>query len=330
MQPVAPARWGWLLRQQCPRKADAPVARKGYSGSPVDSAVAKGIGVNLGSRELADVLVDGRRLGENRDSLRTPRSFEVRPETKYREVFAAAVAVVKLGLGGAELVTRRPDGTERERPDLLLRHGGREFGVEVSRVEPTHRERNVLIEVEREIHEAVVADESLKPRGLLVQLGMKASAVATLGKGEQQKLSDEILTLLASGSLGMIPPGPPKYSVFRRGTVAGRSGVSVVVEDFSAQTSGYGIMIRLEQEAAAGSLVQPILDALDNKRQSAMEVDYDLSNPLWLVLEVTEQTGTSAESISAVGEKPTRPIDPFECVIVHDGRTWCVLGASST
>jgi hypothetical protein len=33
------------------------VARKAYSGSPVDSAVAKGIGVNFGSREIADVIV---------------------------------------------------------------------------------------------------------------------------------------------------------------------------------------------------------------------------------------------------------------------------------
>jgi hypothetical protein len=36
-----------------------------------------------------------------------------------------------------------------------------------------------------------------------------------------------------------------------------------------------------------------------------------------------------AESISAVGADATRPIDPFERVIVHDGRTWCVLGAAS-
>ena len=66
-----------------------------------------------------------------------------------------------------------------------------------------------------------------------------------------------------------------------------------------------------------------------DKRRSASEPGYDRSNPLWLVLEVTEQTGTFAESISAVGAQATRPIDPFERVVVHDGRTWCVLEAAS-
>ena len=305
------------------------MARKAYTGSPVDSAVAKGIGVDLGSREIADVIVDGRRLGELQESLRTPNPFEVRPETKYREVFAAAVAIVMLGLDGAELVTLKSDGTERERPDLLLRYGGREYGVEASRVEPTSRERNALIEIEREINEALAANESLRPRSLVVHFGVTASAVATLGKGEQQKLRDEILALLRGESLGMIPPGAPKYSVFASSTVADRLGMFVAVEDVSARSSGYGILVRLVQDAAGDSLVQPILDALDEKRRSAAEPGYDRSNPLWLVLEVTEQTGTFAESISAVGAEATRPIDPFKRVIVHDGRTWCLLEAAS-
>jgi hypothetical protein len=305
------------------------MARKAYSGSPVDSAVAKGIGVNFGSREIADVIVDCRRLGELRESLRTPDPFEVRPETKYREVFAAAVAIVKLRLDGAELVTLKPDGTERERPDLLMLYAGREYGVEASRVEPTARERNALIEIEREINEALAADESLRPRSLVVHFGVAASAVATLGKGEQQKLRDEILALLRGGCIGIIPPGTPKFSVFASGTIADRFGMSVAVEDVSARSSGYGILVRLVQDAAGDSLVQPILDALDDKRRSAREPGYDRSNPLWLVLEVTEQTGTFAESISAVGAEPTRPIEPFERVIVHDGRTWCVLEAAS-
>jgi hypothetical protein len=97
--------------------------------------------------------------------------------------------------------------------------------------------------------------------------------------------------------------------------------VSVAVEDVSARSSGYGVLVRLDQDAVGGSLVQPILDTLDDKRRSAAEPDYDRSNPLWLVLEVTEQTGAFAESIKAVGGEPTRPIDPFERVIVHDGRT---------
>jgi hypothetical protein len=305
------------------------MARKAYTGSPVDSAVAKGIGVNFGSREIADVLVDGRRLGEIEESLRTPDAFEVRPETKYREVFAAAVAIVKLSLEGAELVTLKLDGSERERPDLLMRYAGREYGVEASRVEPSARARNALIEMEREINEAAHADETLRPRSLVVHFSVAAAAVATLAKGEQQKLRDEIVALLRGGCLGMIPQGTPKSTVFGSGTIAQRLGMSVAIEDVSARSSGYGILVRLLQEAAGDSLVQPILDALDDKRRSARAPNYNRSNPLWLVLEVTEQTGTFAESISAVGAHPTRPIDPFERVVVHDGRTWCVLGASS-
>lgn len=304
------------------------MARKAYTGSPVDSAVAKGIGVNFGSREIADVIVDGRRLGEIEESLRTPEPFEVRPETKYREAFAAAAAIVKLGLVGAQLVTLKPDGSERERPDLLMRYAGREYGVEASRVEPTARERNALMEIERDVNKAVAADEALRPRSLLVHFGVAAAAVATLAKGEQQTLRDEILGLLRGGCLGMIPEGSPKHSVFARGTVSDRLGMSVAVEDVSARSSGYGILVRLVQDAAGDSLVQPILAKLDHKRESARAPDYDRSNPLWLVLELTEQTGTFGESISIVGADPTRPIDPFERVVVHDGRTWCALGAA--
>jgi hypothetical protein len=305
------------------------MARKAYTGSPVDSAVAKGIGVDFGSREIAEVTVDGRRLGEIQESLRTPDQFEVRPETKYREAFAAAVAIVKLGLDGAELVTLRPDGSERERPDLLMRYAGSEYGVEASRVEPSARERNALMEIEREINEAAAADETLRPRSLIVHFGVAAAAVATLAKGEQRTLRDEILALLRGGCLGMIPEGTPKHSVFARGTIAHRIGMSVAVEDVSARSSGYGILVRLVQDSAGDSLVEAIVDKLDDKRRSARAPDYDRSNPLWLVLEVTEQTGTFAESIGAVGADATRPIDPFERVVVHDGRTWCVLGAAS-
>lgn len=306
------------------------MARKAYTGSPVDSAVAKGIGVDLGSREIADVLVDGRRLGEIRESLRTPDRFEVRPETKYREVFAVAAAIVRLGLDGAELVTLKPDGSERERPDLLMRYGGRQYGVEASRVEPTARERNVLIEIEREVNEALAADESLQPRGLVVHFGVSALAVTTLARGEQQKLRDEIVALLHGGYLRFIPTGTPRHSVFAGGTVAGRLGMSVAVEDVSGRSSGYGVLVRLLQDGAGDSLVQPILEKLDGKRRSASAPDYDRSNPLWLVLEVTEQTGMFAESISAVGADTTRAVDPFERVVVHDGRTWCVLKSAAT
>jgi hypothetical protein len=106
-------------------------------------------------------------------------------------------------------------------------------------------------------------------------------------------------------------------------------GMSVAVEDVSARNSGYGILVRLVQDAAGDSLAQPILDALDDKRRNASEPGYGRSNPLWLVLEVTEQTGTFAVSISAVGAQAARPIDPFDRVVVHDGRTWCVLEAAS-
>ena len=306
------------------------MARKAYPSGSVDQAVEKGVGINYGSSALADVLVDGRRLGELEELLRTPKPFEVRPETKYREAFAAAVASVMLGLVGVELETRRPDGSPRERPDLLLRHGGRELGVEVSRVEPTHRERNALIEIEREVQEAIAAHEALKPRGLMVQFGVSASAVRTLRKGERDKLRDEILDVLRGDCLRLIPLGSPKWTVFGSGTVASQLGMFVTIQDVAAMSSGYGVMVRLEQDAAADALVKPILDALDAKRRDIEEPGYDLSNPLWLVLEVTEQTGVFAESISAVGTGPGRSISPFERVIVHDGRTRCVLERPSS
>jgi len=167
--------------------------RKAYPGSPLDQIVGRGIGTDLGSGALTEVVVDGKRLGEIADSLRTPKPMEVRPETKYREIFAAAVATVRLGLTGVEIETRYPDGTKRERPDLLLRHDGREFGVGVARVEPTHHEHDVLMGIERAVLEAVTADESLKPRGMVVRFEITAAAVSGLSTTDRVALQNDWL-----------------------------------------------------------------------------------------------------------------------------------------
>ena len=77
--------------------------RKAYPGKPLDIMVSHGIGVEHGAAEIANVLVNGKRLGEIMESMRTPNKHDIRPETKYREAFSIAVATVRLGLGSPEI-----------------------------------------------------------------------------------------------------------------------------------------------------------------------------------------------------------------------------------
>ncbi len=84
--------------------------RKAYPGSPLDLMVSHGIGVDHGAAEIANVLVNGRRLGEIMESMRTPNKHDIRPETKYREAFSIAVAAV-------QMVVNPPDaGKQKETP----------------------------------------------------------------------------------------------------------------------------------------------------------------------------------------------------------------------
>ena len=108
--------------------------RKAYHGASLDTMVSRGIGVEHGAADIADVIVDGQRFGEITDAKRTADKYDIRPETKYRETHAIALVVLQLRLKNVEILMKRVDGSDRERPDGLLKFEGRSVGIEAVRV----------------------------------------------------------------------------------------------------------------------------------------------------------------------------------------------------
>lgn len=280
--------------------------------------VSHGIGVAYGSAELANVLVNGKRLGEIVESKRTPDKHDIRPETKFREAFSIAVAAVRLKLKNPRIETKNAEGTDRERPDALLHFDGGEVGVEAVRVAPTHREQNFTMNLQRELLAAIESDATLKAEGYLVTFRLSAGAISKLSNDERKKLKVEILELLRSGTIKLMPVNDRMTTVFAPGSAAQRAGMTVAIEDCRKKSSGFMPQVLLEQDARSDSLVQAILNTISDKIASAKSAGYDLSRPLWLVVEVADQSGGFEGSIAAM---PTfMGIEPFERAIITDGR----------
>jgi hypothetical protein len=301
--------------------------RKAYPSTPLDLMVSHGIGIKHGVADIANVLINGKRLGEIIESARTPNKYEIRPETKYREGFSIAVAAVRLGLKDAEIDTKHADGTDRERPDGLLRFEGREVGVEAVRVAPTQREHDFVMNLQRELLNAVEADAALKMEGYLVTFRLAADAIRGLSGDERKTLKGEILGLLHSRTLTLMPPQKGMITVFAAGSIAERAGMTVFIEDRTHRTTGFMPQVLLERDAKSDSLIQPILDQIAGKVAGAKSPGYDLSRPLWLVVEVADQSGLFTDSIKAM--PACADIEPFEQVVVTDGMTHSVITAQN-
>jgi hypothetical protein len=178
--------------------------------------------------------------------------------------------------------------------------------------------------LQREILEAVALDASLRPDERIVTLRMTASAVRGLSASDRRDIKAEILAMLRSRRFLMLPSYSGMKSVFTNGSIAQRAGMTVSVEDVSARSSGFGLQVLLEQDARSDSLIQPICEKIDEKRESAREDGYDRTHPLWLIVEVSDQTGTFDESIAAI-PKVVMDIEPFVQVVISDGRTHSVV-----
>jgi hypothetical protein len=293
----------------------------------MDLMVSHGIGVEHGAADIANVLVNGKRLGEVAESMRTPNKYDIRPETKYREAFSIAVAALRLGLKNPEIETLHDDGTDRERPDGLLRFEGRVVGVEAVRAAPTQREHDFVMNLQRELLAAVEADPALKNEGYLVTFRLTATDIRALSNDDRKTIRDEILSLLRSRALAFMPERERMTTVFSAGSVAERSHLTVSLEDRTHRTSGFMPQVLLEQDAASDSLIKPILECIEDKRASARAPGYDLSRPLWLVVEVADQSGRFTDSIAAM--PAVADIAPFEQVVVTDGITYSVIKAEN-
>lgn len=287
--------------------------RDAYPGTPIDQILAS---INPGDQrkqKIADVRINGKRLGEISDSLRTPQAFEVRPETKYREAFAGAVGAVEAGLEAVEISTVRGDGTPREAPDLLLEAGGGlRVGVEVVRVDETSNTRARLLEVERQLVEDLDANPGWKP-GRWITFTIDYVSAAALTKAEWEMLHSELLDFFKSGRVSFLDKGRLE-SVFAKDSIAGKCSLSVEVDSPSH--------LALLTFARADEMTprDGIISAIADKRRKR----YDHSQPLWLIVEVADPRGPFRKGLEAA--RAQRPqIEPFEKVLVHDGYSQVIL-----
>jgi hypothetical protein len=303
------------------RKEDLKLSgHKAYPGASLDTMVSHGIGVNHGTAGFAE---DGRRFGEITEAKRTPDKFDIRPSTKYRESHGIVLAVSRLRLRGAEISMKRDDGTDRERPDGLLRFQNGEVGIEAVRVAPSSHAQSIVIDMQAYVLKTVEADKGLAPTGMVVSFFLKAGAVTAMSKVERAAVLSEILELLNAKRFALMPPHHGLTSVFQAGSVAERFGMTVNIDGISGQTSGYGLQVQLELDAPSNAMTQPILDEIAKKLENVKKEGYDLSRPLWLVVEVAEPTGLFTDSIAAM--PATLDIAPFEQIGVTDGHTHAVI-----
>jgi hypothetical protein len=266
------------------------------------------------TRCVADAIVDGRRLGKITDSLRTPTRFEVRPEGKYGEVFAAAVALCLDGLSGVELSTHHEDGSPREKPDLLLTASSSPIaGIEVRRVDATYAVRTRLFAIQREIATLLADNPQLKP-GFPVGITVEYAPTSRLAEDEWRRLSDELLEFFRLRRALYFAEGD-YATMFPAESVAAKCGAIVEL--------GHSSRAAILAVAAGSNQMEPyadILQAIEQKRR----LSYDLSNPLWLVIEVADPRGPFRQAFEAVfAASPS--INPFQRVIVQDGHTHVVL-----
>jgi hypothetical protein len=257
---------------------------------------------------LRDVRVDGERLLALRDTLRTPNRFEMRAETKYREVFAAAIAFTALDFKELRISTVHPDGTTRESPDLLVSSDRGILDVEVVRVDETSATRAHLFQVQARFAAILTDDPTLKP-DKLTTFTVDYERTRALTGTELQQLGDELCEFFQRKRWQFLSTGT-HASVFPADSVASRIGLVVRVA-----SPLYAAPLTFAQ--ADGMTPYPlILSTIRAKR----EIEYVRTHPLWLAVEIADPRGPFTEAIFAL--RDTAPeIAPFDNVVAYDALT---------
>ncbi len=261
--------------------------------------------------KVCGIVVDGHRLYDTRPLRRTASAHEIRYRQKFSEVMIAAHALARLDATRIVIDTGviRP----HERPDLRVLLDNERVGVEVVEVHPNAHAANAAIDLNIAINEAV--DRlPLRPQFINLHIGRMAgrndnSAVPAKIRG---RLVNIIVDMLRSGSYS-----EPKASriVNQEKWPGAALGYTLYVSR-SLAPFGY---IQFDDSACSfnpDALIRPTLVTLNRKR--AMAKTYNRTDPLWLILGLTEQRGLFSSSLQKLAELAAT-IEPFERVIAHDG-----------
>ena len=255
---------------------------------------------------MAGVLVDGKRLLDARDILRTPGRFEVRAETKHREAFAAAVAFASLmKYESVSISTVREDGSNRESPDLLVSADEKRFDVEVVRVDETSATAAHLYEIQAKVAALLTGEPDLKA-DVLTTFSVDYAAMKALTAPERDRLTEELCDFFRERRWRLLPQGPSN-SVFDADSIATR--VQTVVRVLRPTYNAF-----LSFAQADGRMPYPrVISEICKKRK----ITYTRHHELWLVVEIADPRGPFTETVDAVREG-AHEIAPFDYAIVYD------------
>jgi hypothetical protein len=280
--------------------------RRAYPGTPVTEIIRQ-LGFSGPLMDaLKDVRLDGEQLLAIGETLRTPRRFEMRAETKYREAFAAAVAFAGImGVKQLDISSVHSDGDPRESPDLLLSGSGSLFDVEVVRVDETSETRAHLFELQARTAALLTDEPNLKPETLTTFM-VDYEAMKDLNEAERKQLAEELCDFFRMKRWQFLPKGA-HTSVFASDGIAARVGTVVRIASPSyAAALSFG-------QADEMTPYQLILSEIERKRQ----LRYAQSHELWLVVEVADPRGPFTKAINAVGGASPQ-IAPFDHIFVYD------------
>lgn len=264
---------------------------------------------------VAACTIDGRVVGKEPIYRRGPSIHERRLALKDAELEMAARALVKIGERDIAFETG-------ERPDWRVTlSDGRLVGVEVTEVNPSADLTNRVIDLEVELNDAIDARGLLTDAYAHTWFGPLAFTLTDeppatqLNAKTRRNLRTELLDWLASGNLasGRIIG----YTTLERFQVTANVGTSPGSTSFEF---GLGATSFASMDA-----YQPTLARIGKKFSSA--VGYNTTNPLWLVLSVTDMQGVFTDSVNAVG-RLAHSTGAFERIIVTDGLALRVLDRS--
>ena len=281
--------------------------RKGYAGASAGYIINK-LGMHSPATDaLKNVRVDGVPILELGDILRTPRPFEVRPTTKHREAFAAAVAFSSiLHFPQVDISAQLPDGSIRERPDLLVDTPEKRFDVEAVRVDETAEAKSHLYEIQARYAKLLHDNPELKI-DYPVLFTVDFESVRNLTATEFEQLGDEICDFFRSGRWRFLTGGLSR-SVFADGTLAARIGLAVRVEQPPYDEG-------IDFERVDGTTPLPLVQSTIEKKRTKSYARN--GQELWLVVEIADRRGPFEETIAAIKrDKPV--IEPFDRVCVYD------------
>lgn len=260
--------------------------------------------------------VDGERLTAMLKTQRTPRRFEVRPEAKFAEAFAASVAACLIGLTDIAISTVFSDGTPREAPDLLLTTSNHaDVAVEVVRADETLAVSSRLFDIQGQIATLMEQKPSLRPNRQ-VRFTVRYEAVRTFEVGAFEQLASQLMRFYRERQWTNMWPGHHR-NVFRAGSAAARAATVVEIDRPS-----YAAILTLERTDPMASF-DVIMKAIIAKRK----LDYNAVHDLWLAVEVSDPRAPFSEALAAVASSNVETL-PFKRIIVSGGNEAVVLGGA--